>query len=270
MKRLPALWSWSWWTGSISRRIGLAALAVVILTAIVAAISLRGIAVLSGQLDSAVAEQAKATQLVTKMLAESQNLSDSVRTAAMAPTPEERAAALVQMEAAKKSLGASVDQISAQLTHAPELQVALQEGYSSFVISAVKASRLIQAQRQADAEHELFARFDPKLLAYLLTTVAAISEDTQRSMSQVAESGQQVYSRTIVLLAATLLAVAISVAVGHWLLRRIVIRPVQRAARAAEQLAAGQFDVDLSTDNADECGEMLQAMAQLRELGIAS
>ena len=82
------------------------------------------------------------------MLEESQRLSDSARRAASAPTPEARDAALAQLEASKKALGERVDEISARLSNAPELQKALQEGFSSFVISAVKASRLIKAGRR--------------------------------------------------------------------------------------------------------------------------
>ncbi|MET0534711.1 MAG: methyl-accepting chemotaxis protein [Steroidobacter sp.] len=250
---------------SISRRIAAMLLLVIALTGAVVFVSLRGLSALNKQLDATVAEQSRAAELVGGMLEESRRLSDNARRAVSATTPEERDAALEQLELSKKSFGERVDAISAQLTDAPELQQALQEGLSSFVISAVKASRLIKAGRQQDAERELLSAFDPKLLAYVLTTVAGVSENTEQSVREVGQSGRAAYTRTLTILMVILGAIGLAAVVGLWLVRRTVIQPVQRVARAAEQLSQGSFDVDLESDSKDECGEMLRAMASLRE-----
>lgn len=265
MNLLRSLTAWSWWTASVHRRIGLMLVMTAAVTAAVAIVSVRGLAVLNAQLDSTVDHQSAASSLVGKMLEESRMLSDSARKAALATTPEERFVALESLEAAKKALGERIEQISAQLDDAPELQAALRDGFSSFVISAVKASRLLQAGRQQDAERQLLSDFDPKLLAYVLTTVAGVSQHTERSVKSVAASGHSAYNRAIGLLLPLLLVAAATVVVGQLLLQRTVIRPVRRVARAAEQLAAGNFDIDLSTQSADECGEMLRGMAALRQ-----
>jgi methyl-accepting chemotaxis protein len=248
----------------VSRRIGVITLLTMVLTAAVAGVSLRGLHALNSELDRTVVEQSQAAALVGAMLEESQRLSDSARLAASAPTPEARDAALAQLEASKKALGERVDEISARLSNAPELQKALQEGFSSFVISAVKASRLIKAGRTADAERELLTSFDPKLLAYVLMTVSGISEHTEHAVQAVATTGHGAYNRTLALLMPILIAAAAGMIVSHLLLRLTVIKPVQRVARAAEQLAEGKFDIDLTSTSKDECGHMLQAMASLR------
>src|SRR5688572_1079798 len=234
------------------------------LTAAVAGVSLRGLHALNSELDRTVVEQSQAAALVGAMLEESQRLSDSARLAASAPTPEARDAALAQLEASKKALGERVDEISARLSNAPELQKALQEGFSSFVISAVKASRLIKAGRTGDAERELLTSFDPKLLSYVLMTINGISEHTEHAVQAVAATGHGAYNRTLGLLLPILFAVAAGMVISHVLLRWTVIKPVQRVARAAEQLAQGTFDIDLTSTSRDECGDMLHAMASLR------
>jgi methyl-accepting chemotaxis protein len=259
------IFSRHWWTSSVSRRIGLIIVMTVVLMLIAILFSMRGLSVLNRQLDHAVEQQSRAARLVGEMLQESQHLSDSARRAAAASTPEDRALALQELEASKKSLGERVDEISAQLNDAPELQTALREGFSSFVISAVKAGRLMQANRQQDAERELLNGFDPKLLSYVLMSVGGVTEHTERTVKSVAESGHAVYTRTLSILIPMLLAVVIAVVAGHWLLRRTVVKPVQRVAQAASLLARGQFDLDLSSDAHDECGEMLRAMTSLRE-----
>jgi len=104
------LLQWSWWTGSVSRRIGVITLLTMVLTAAVATVSLRGLHALNSELDRTVREQSQAAALVGAMLQESQRLSDSARAAASAPTPEERDAALLQLEASKKALGERVDE----------------------------------------------------------------------------------------------------------------------------------------------------------------
>ncbi|HKQ16130.1 MAG TPA: methyl-accepting chemotaxis protein [Steroidobacteraceae bacterium] len=258
------LLQWSWWTGSVSRRIGVITLLTMILTAAVAAVSLRGLHALNSELDRTVREQSQAASLVGAMLQEAQRLSDSARLAASAATPEERDAALLQLEASKKALGERVDEISARLSNAPELQKALQDGFSSFVISAVKASRLIKAGRTPEAERELLTAFDPKLLSYVLMTVSGISDHTEHAVEAVAVTGHGAYNATLGLLLPILVAVAAGMITSHVLLRSTVIKPVQRVARAAEQLAQGTFDIDLTSTSRDECGDMLHAMASLR------
>jgi methyl-accepting chemotaxis protein len=257
--------SWRWWTSSVSRRIGFIMMTMVALTLAAILVSMQGLSALNSQLDHTVVQQSRATRLVGEMLQESQRLSDSARHAATASNVSERAAAIADLEASKKKLGEHVDEISAQLGDAPELQAALQAGFSSFVISAVKASRLMQADRQQDAERELLNGFDPKLLSFVLMTIGGVTDHTERGVKAVAESGHDVYDRTLAVLTPTLLAIVVAVFLGHWLLRRSVVKPVRRVAHAAGRLAQGHFDVDLESDARDECGEMLRAMACLRE-----
>jgi len=255
----------SWWTASVSRRIGLMLVLVASFTSAVAVVSLRGLHALNSQLDTTIAQQRHAEQLVTRMLQESQRLSDGARHAAAATTAEERTAALAELDIAKKALGERIDEISAQIGDAPELQTALRDGFSAFVISAVKSSRLLQAGRQQEAERELLLGFDPKLLSYVLMTISGVSQHTAHTVQNVADSGHREYSDTLrVLLPA--LGIATAALLGSmWLLHRTVLIPVRRVAHAAEQLAAGCFDVDLAVESHDECGEMLQAMTRLRQ-----
>jgi methyl-accepting chemotaxis protein len=255
----------SWWKRSVSRRIGVVMLMTIVFTLVAAVASLRGLSTLSHRLEQTLVAQTRSDELVASMLEASRQLSDAAKRAAAAATDAERAAALAELDSSKRVLGERIDEISAQLGDAPELQKALQEGFSSFVISAVKASRLLQAGRQQDAERELLTSFDPKLLSYVLMTISGVTQHTQLSVKVVAEDGRTTYDRTLMLLVPMLLGVALAIAVGHLLLRRTVIKPVRRVAQAAEQLAQGRFDLDLTTTSQDECGEMLQAMASLRE-----
>ena len=255
----------SWWTASVSRLIGLVLLVVAISMMTAALVSLRGLRTLNAQLAVAIERQAHAAELVEQMLKSSERLSQSARVAAAATTPEERTAALAQLDATKRDLGERIDLISEQIGEAPELQRALRDGFSTFVISAIKSSRLLAAGRQQDAERELLLGFDPKLLSYVLTTVSGVSHHTDAAMQSVADGGHKAYSGTLRVLVPVLSTAIAALFTSMWMLHRTVLRPVRRVAQAAEQLASGRFDIDLSVDRHDECGEMLEAMARLRQ-----
>jgi methyl-accepting chemotaxis protein len=230
-----------------------------------ATVALLGLRSLNDKLAHSIEHQTLASALVEQMLQDTQWLSDSARRAATAATPEEREIALAQVDAAKKSLGERVDAISAQMPGAPELQNALQAGLSSFIISAVKASRLTKNNRQQDAERELLVSFDPKLLAYVLMTVSGVSHHTARSTQSVADSGYREFARTLQILIPVVIVTIAALLASLWLLHQTVLQPVRRVARAAEHLANGHFDIDLASEQQDECGEMLGAMARLRQ-----
>lgn len=97
-------------------------------------------------------------------------------------------------------------------------------------------------------------------------TVKGVAEHTDASVKSVAASGKAVCDRTLALLMPVLLGVAAVIIVGQWLVRRTIINPVKRVAGAAEQLAQGEFDVDLSTTANDECGDMLRGRRTSRYL----
>ncbi len=250
--------------GSVGRRLWVVQGVLVALTIVTGLMGLAGLKTLSGQLESSIQNQAAATELVNQMLEQGMRLSDSARRAA-ASSGVEGERALENLEVAKRALGELVDRISSQLEDQPELRSAIEEGFSTFVISAVKAGRLLQAGRQEEAERELLMQFEPKLLEYVLTTVSAIGERAEHSTRDVAASGRNGYERTRSLLLPLTVAALLAFGISQLIVRRTIVGPVRRTVRAAEQLADGRFDVNLHSRSPDECGEMLRAMARLRE-----
>src|SRR5262245_19909585 len=129
MSRLGSVNSSGWWRGSISRRVGLAAVVALLLTAAVAVISLRGISTLSAQLNQAVAAQNVSNELTAALLRQSQDLMEKTRAAVAAESEQDRATALAALEDAKRVLGETVDRTSQQLSDQPQLQATLQDGF---------------------------------------------------------------------------------------------------------------------------------------------
>jgi methyl-accepting chemotaxis protein len=239
-------------------------LLMVTLVLITGAIGLAALKRLNDQLARTTARQAIASELVDQMLEETRHLADQARRAANAETAELRNLALVDLAVTQERLGKVVDQASSQLQDVPEVRKAIEEGFSSFVISVVKASRLLRAGRIEDAQRELAVQFEPKLLDYLLTTVKAIEQHARMENLSVNEASRRTFQHSQVALALSIAFAILAALLGRMMLHRTVVKPVHRAVAAAEALANGHFEIDLSTRAWDECGEMLHAMDRLR------
>jgi methyl-accepting chemotaxis protein len=254
-----------WLLSSISRKLGFVLLTMVALVLVTGAVGLSALKSLNRQLADSTEQQAAASALVNQMLGEVRQLADHAHRAASAETPEARERALTDLASSQERLGALVDTISSKFKDVPEVHDAIEQGFSSFVISAVKSSRLLRAGRIEDAQKEISNNLEPKLLAYVLTTVAAIEQHAGNANAKVREASQIGFKRSRGLLALSIVFAVVAAVIGQLMLSRTVVRPVRRAAIAAECLANGQFNIDVTGLARDECGEMLNAMARLRD-----
>jgi methyl-accepting chemotaxis protein len=251
-------------TRSIAYKLGLVLLLMVTLVVATALIGFSGLDRFDKQLARATTDQSSTSELVQRMLGETQQLANHARGAVAASTPSERERSLVELAAAQQRLGTLVDTISLRLEGAPAVRQAVEQGFSSFVISAVKTGRLLRMDRLEDARRELDTEFEPKLLDYVLTTISAMEQHAQDSNALIGVASRSGLERSRNALVLCLAGALFAALVGQILLIRKVVRPVKRAAVAARALANGRFDVDVSNPNSDECGDMLRAMERLR------
>ena len=163
----------------------------------------------------------------------------------------------------KARLGELVDEISTQLSADPDLQQAVSDGVSSFVVSGVKATRLAERGRIDDAQRELQQTFDPNLLAYVISTVTAPNGTSSASLSGVLAAGQRDFW---IALGFTGVLVLIAAFAAFWAFRAVrgsVIEPVQYAALTARRLATGDYAEVRCSEKPDECGDLVRAMRDL-------
>ena len=252
------------WIGeSVSRRLAIPGLVLILLLLVQAALSGASAIRLVGRLEDSSRQSNASMQLTGRLLNTARELSDHARAMVSATDEGQRAASLAEFNATKARLGELVDEITTQLSGDPQLQQAASEGVSSFVVSGVKATRLAERGRIEDAQRELSQTFDPNLLAYVISTVTALNGTSSASLSGVLSAGQRDFW---IALAVTVVLVLIAAFAAFWAFRAIrgsVIEPVQYSALTARRLATGDYAEVRRADKPDECGDLVRAMGDL-------
>jgi methyl-accepting chemotaxis protein len=252
------------WIGrSVSRRLAIPGLILVLLLLVQAVLSSGSAVLLVGRLEAADANSKAGMELTQRLLQAAKELSDHARQTVDAPDETARNASAEAFNGAKARLGEVVDEISTKLSSDPQLQQAVSEGVSTFVVSGVKATRLAQRGRVADAQRELQNTFDPNLLAYVISTVTALNQTSSASLSGVLAAGQRDFSLA---LGVTFVVALIAAFAFWWAFRAIrgsVIEPVQYAALTARRLSTGDYAGVRESAKQDECGELMRAMGEL-------
>jgi len=252
------------WIGkSVSRRLAIPGLVLILLLLVQAALSGASAIRLVGRLEDSNRQSSQSQALTERLLSTARELSSHAHAAVDAADDSQRGASIAAFNDTKGRLGGLVDEISTELSGDPQLQQAASEGVSTFVVSGVKATRLAERGRIDDAQRELQQRFDPNLLAYVISTVTALNQTSAGSLSGVLSAGRRDFSIAVAITAVLGLIAAFA---AFWAFRAIkgsIIEPVRYAATTARRLAAGDYEEVRRTDVSDECGELVRAMGEL-------
>ncbi len=261
MKRLEQLRAWI--GKSVSRRLAIPGLVLILLLLVQAALSGASAIRLVGRLEDSSQQTSASLKLTERLLATARELSGHARATVGAIDDTQRATSMAAFNETKARLGGLVDEISTELSADPQLQQAASEGVSTFVISGVKATRLAERGRIEEAQRELQLRFDPNLLAYVISTVTALNHTSAGSLSGVLTAGRRDFW---IALGVTAVLAMIAALAALWAFRAIkgsVIEPVRYAATTARRLATGDYQDVRHSDGPDECGELVRAMNEL-------
>jgi methyl-accepting chemotaxis protein len=253
----------SWIGQSVSRRLAMPGLVLVLLLLVQAVLSSGSAVLLVGRLETANDNSNAGMKLTQRLLQAAQELSDHARQTVDAADETARSASVEAFNTAKARLGEVVDEISSQLSTDPQLQQAVSEGVSTFVVSGVKATRLAQRGRVADAQRELQNTFDPNLLAYVISTVTALNETSAASLAGVLAAGRNDFWIALGVTAIVALIAAFAFWRAFRAIRGSVIEPVQYAALTARRLSTGDYSEVRESSHHDESGELVRAMGEL-------
>ena len=115
-----------------------------------------------------------------------------------------------------------------------------------------------------EAITKMNAECRPLLAALLKATQDYIAYEERQAGLRV-QQADAAYSRDrLLMLAASLAAVAAAVVLG-WVLSNAITRPLQRAVSLAEAVAAGDLSSEIVVDRDDETGQLLAALKRMNE-----
>lgn len=258
------------WIGeSVSRRLAIPGLILILLLLVQATLSGASAVRLVGRLEDSSAQSNASLALTERLLTAARELSEHARGTVAAEDDGQRQNSLAAFNETKAKLGEVVDEISTQLSGDPQLQQAVSDGLSSFVVSGVKTTRLAERGRLEDAQRELQQNFEPALMAYVISTVTTLNQTSSDSLANVLSAGRRDFW---IAMGIALVLVVIAAFAGFWAFRAIrgsVIEPVRHAARTARRLATGDYARVETSNQPDECGELVRAMDALCEQLIA-
>ncbi len=179
------------WIGeSVSRRLAIPGLVLILLLLVQAALSSGSALRLVGRLEDSSQQQQREHEAHRSACSAPPRSCPITRAKrSRRPTTTQRTKSLAAFNEAKARLGEVVDEISTQLSERSALQQAVSDGLSTFVVSGVKATRLAERGRIEDAQRELQSTFDPNLLAYVISTVTALNQTSAASLSGRAQAG---------------------------------------------------------------------------------
>ncbi len=182
---------------------------------------------------------------------------------------------LVQRQAATDAdrthqLDAHIDDLAQALTE--DLGVAEERSMSQAAADEARSTARAAADWDGLRRRLLAMGADRAYHAALERRAAIVLDDFDKLVELTADDGFKDRERALasirsyrrLSIAATFFALLISAAVAILLARRMV-RPIALASRAARRIAAGELDVEIASAGGDELGELLDAMAVMRD-----
>ncbi|PQP03118.1 methyl-accepting chemotaxis protein [Pseudomonas frederiksbergensis] len=120
------------------------------------------------------------------------------------------------------------------------------------------------------------ASFSEKLTEYtgLLEQEKTVSEQLQQRAAQVVERVDQAYvaedrsmqaelkKNSLLIIGSSALALLVGL-IAAWVITRLIVAPLRRVIRVAQQIAAGDLSATIDVTRRDEIGQLMQAMQQM-------
>jgi signal transduction histidine kinase/HAMP domain-containing protein len=169
-----------------------------------------------------------------------------------------------------RALDRHIDDVAHALQE--DLGVAEERSMSPQAAAAARATATAAADWDALRRRLIAMGADGAYHAVLERHAAVVVADFDRLVELTADDGFRDRERALasiasyrrLSIAATMFALLISAMVAILLARRMV-QPIATASRAARRIAAGELDVEIGSAAADELGELLNAMAVMRD-----
>ncbi|RXR02624.1 methyl-accepting chemotaxis protein [Pseudoxanthomonas composti] len=251
---------------NVGRRLGGAFGLLIVLAGLLIAAGLISISQARGELDRIVQVSAEKLRIANSMLDDNTNILVAVGTLAMVASDELNREALAEIKRRREHYDKMRDQLE-EFPVTDERIRKLRADIDSLRVSAAKLNNEVIAlaadNRNDDAQILLNEKARPATARWQ----AKIRENAEISEAQMQEAyatANQAMANGSRMLVGGGIAVLVVSALLAWTITRSLTGPLDRATRAAEAIADGRLDSDVSTDARDEPGRLLVAMGLMQ------
>jgi methyl-accepting chemotaxis protein len=250
----------------IGRRLGLAFAISIAFTILMAAYARISLIRINHELEVMVQDRmVKAEQL--EQIKENVNINAlAVRNVLLLPDAAGKRKQLVDVDAAAKRTAALFDKLDAGIPpgRGRELMTAVVQARGLFLTSVRLVIDLGMKDETEKARNLLLGETHELQVKYFerLDALIAYQKDLMHSATRAVDATVDFAGIAVVVAAVAALAIGAALAV---LITRSVVGPIQQAVTAAETVAAGDLRLHLSTDRADETGQLLNALQRMND-----
>jgi methyl-accepting chemotaxis protein len=223
---------------------------------------------LNGEFSRAVADRHAKTRLVHAIVEEFGSMSRAVSNALLVEGLAEVAGELARIDAGKKAVSEMLERLDLASAGEPEeVKARLQAVHDSnggYLVGLTRFTRLLEADKGAEARNLLNSELKPKLEASsrTLQELSALeSQLMERSQAAAAHAYREARNLTFLLAIA---AIVLSTLVAGWMARRITA-PLLYAVKVAGRVASGDLSGRIEARTRDETGQLMGALGQMND-----
>lgn len=180
--------------------------------------------------------------------------------------PAHMARITARIEANKKIISEALDTLD-KLIYLPEgkaLMVKIREQRVQYVASFSKVSKLIAEDKREEASKMMLSSTLPAL-DLLQESIKTLSDLQKKIVVESStEARQNIDSASKLMASLGLAAVLLGIVCAYWITRSIT-RPMQRAVKIAQTVAAGDLSSRIEVGAKDETGQLLQALKEMND-----
>jgi methyl-accepting chemotaxis protein len=185
----------------------------------------------------------------------------------LSPSPDQRNQLAGEIAARDKRITEGLEKLEQVLGDSPDeaaLVADARKRHASYVRGVQRIVGMVREGKQAEAAFAADEEMIPMLEPFLKALATLDAEQVSKVQARGAENGTLISSTRWTTSGAGLLAVALSVVAGLWLVRSVT-RPLLQAVYVADEVAKGDLTHTINTNGHDEIADLIRGMAKMQD-----
>ncbi len=248
----------------IGVRLGLGFGLVLVLLAVISAVSFMRVGQISGQIDDLVNDKFPKTVIANDIIDDVNTIARALRNSLLVNSASDRQKELDRVEKARVEIVEGFDKLE-KVIRSEEGKKALARALDARKVFVADQNKFLALQKDGkrDEAIEYMVNTMRKTQGEYIAAVAELITNQSVLMTKTGEEANQVAAQTkTLILTLGIAAIVIAVLFAAWVTRSIT-RPLNEAVGVANSLAGGDLTVRIKVESKDETGQLLAAMQEM-------